>query len=400
MIMQLVDLFIGDNSPCNGELYSQGSRKRAGTSYVSVVFDKNGKLPKSAEYIPDWTDLLHTLRWLVLSSYSNAMVRMATTPPTLNVHRSGAVVLDPYSHRCMTCKVFYTHALRQARYVDIINDIMAHYVYDDIKWTDDVASIILESITFAANDSTGHYFKALESFLSIHDNYVQHRASVVLDGQTGLLQMLKSCIVNKPTFVCICLFSLFKMALRINSVFSNLSTSQSKINEWAPWILKFCYQFGEKMRKETIALEFEQSIKSTTPSDANTPAPKKRGPFLTIYGECQPECEDTWVERGGKTFNLVQEVIRAMGAVPEVLIPADAFDDVVSAVGGSSPDAAIAIPDDIALPDTPDTGTIGVGGAVVNVNGGSTLPEAAFGDAMTDEEFARFMAETAGSELD
>ena len=391
VVMQLVDLFIGDNSPCNGEVYSPGTRKRAHTSYVSLVYDKNGALPKAAEYLPDWTDLLSTLRSLTLSSFTNAMIRMPSNTPSMAVRRNAEITLDAYSHRCIHSKVLYTHALRQARYVDIINDIIAHNAYEDMTWTNDVAQIIVESISFAANDATGHYFRALESFMSIPDSLVQHRVAIVLDGPGGLLAMLKTCMVNKPTFVCICLFSLFKMAFRLNPVFTSLSATHAKINEWAPWILKFCYQFVEKMRKEEIALEFEQSAKATAPA-RSTP---RKGPFLTIYGESPPECEDTWVQRGNKTFELVQEVLRAMGQVPDLLIPADAFEEYPSGVS-TSPIPAIAVPDDVTLLDAVLDKGVG------NVNGSSSIAEAALGDAMSDEDFARYLAESssAASELD
>jgi hypothetical protein len=385
LVMQLVDLFIGDASPCNGELYTHGSRKRASSSYVSVVFDKNGKLPKSAEYIPDWVDLLNALRSLVLSTYSNAMVRFGTTPPTLAVPRTDAIMLDPYSHRCINCKVLYTHGLRQARYVDILCDIIAHASFDDIAWTNDVAEILVESISFAANDSTGHYFRALEHFLNITDRHMQHRASVVFDGAGGLMQLLKNCMVNKPTFVCVCIFSVFKLALRVQSVFHLLSASQNKIAEWAPSILKFCFQFQERMKKEALALDFEKQVKATS-SNADPNPPKNKGPFLVVFGESEPEREDTWEDRGSKTFDLVQEVIRMMGGSPDALIPADTFDEFSGA--GASADSAILIPDD-PIPALIDVGT----GGSSNVNG-PLLPETALSDAMTDEEFARYLAST------
>lgn len=385
LVMQLVDLFVGDGSPCNGELYTYGSRKRAGTSYVSVVFDKNGKLPKSAEYIPDWMDLLSTLRSLVLSTFSNAMTRIGVIPPTLTVARSDAIMLDSYSHRCINCKILYTHALKQARYVDVICDIIEHASFDDVAWTNDVAEILVESISFAANDATGHYFRALERFLNIADRHVQHRAIVIFDGAGGLIQLLKNCMSNKPTFVCICIFSVFKLALRVPAVFQVLSTTQNKIADWAPSFLKFSFQFQERMKKEAMALEFENQVKATAPSADPNP-PKKKGPFLVIFGESEPEREDTWVERGAKTFDLVQEVIRMMGGSPDALIPADTFDE----FSGASADAAIVIADD-SIPPLIDVGT----GGGKNING-PMLPESALGDAMTDEEFARFLASTGG----
>jgi hypothetical protein len=147
-----------------------------------------------------------------------------------------------------------------------------------------------------------------------------------------------------------------------------------KINDWAPWMLKFCYQYIEKCNRESSALQANaaaiaasmigpQPIDVIQPTSPVTP----KGSYLYVYGEDNESREITWNIRAQNTFNELQSVLRLLGAQPEVLIPADAFEEVV-------PEDIP--PELIAIDDVPRTGD---------------LTTAGFSDAMTDEEFARFL---------
>ena len=126
VICQLVDIFTADQSPAKGQLYPPGTRRTAPSSYVPIPPPtvRGGSLCAAAKNIPDWTDLLETLRLLVCTGTNEGMETDHGVPPTLFVPYPSASVplqlmawsaprLDQGSHLCLAARTMYSIALRQ-----------------------------------------------------------------------------------------------------------------------------------------------------------------------------------------------------------------------------------------------------------------------------------------------
>jgi hypothetical protein len=409
VMMQLIDLFLGDFSPMSGELYVKGTRKRAPTSYVTIVPGKDGKLPTSAQYTPDWTDLMQTLSLLVQSTITPSMVRSGY--PTHDSY-----ILDPSSYRLLQTRLLYAHALRQQRYVSSISSIISHIAFEDrIFSMDCIAEVITEGLQYATLESIAQYFDVIEAFLSIPDTLQNSRILIFFDSVTGsILQLMKNFITNKPQHVCIVTQSLFTLIGNTSVLFTVM---KNRLSDWAPWILKFCFQYVQKTSQElqnsstptpTTAvvsgpvLPVTATASPSSPPVATVPAvvtgpgptpssgsgsgtdvavvPKKKGLFMRIYGEGEEDRELNTAERALKTFEIVQQVMRRMDAVPDAYIPVDAFEVVDLSGVDDIPSETLARILDEESKSSMDVGT------------GTT--DLALSDAMTDEEFARYLAST------
>jgi hypothetical protein len=412
VMMQLVDLFLGDFSPLVGELYVKGTRKRAPTSYVTIVPGKDGKLPNSAQYTPDWTDLLRTLALLVQSTVTPSMLRNVF--PIQNVGAGGGThdtsyILDPSNYRILQTRLLYAHALRQQRYVASMSSIISHLAIEDrIFSIECIAEVITEGLQYATLDSIAQYFDVIETFLAVQDTLQNSRILVLFDSTTGsILQLMKNFMTNKPQHVCIVIQSLFTLIgnarERIRLLFMVM---KNRLAEWAPWILKFCFQYLQKTSQELQS-------SSSTPAPISGPVlpgaappaadvgngdgngkssgssgsdsvvvPPKKGLYLRIYGEGEEDRELNTAERAAKTFEIVQQVMRTMDAVPDAYIPVDAFEVVDVNETDDIPSETLArILNEETKSSSMEVGT-------------GTAGDLALSDAMTDEEFARFLAST------
>jgi len=323
VVMQLVDLFLADSSPLCGVVYPYGTRNMPPTSFVPLVHDRDGELPSNAHCTPDWSYLLETLANLVCSACNNSMLAACGTPSTLEVNPKEASVLDPFSQKCAQSRVLITHALKQARYCRDINRIIAHQLYNDLSYTNEIADVLVKSISCATDNATAHLFRSLEVFLSVEDKYQSHRANQILDGSSGMLILMQKNGINQPTFACVLIHSLFTIALRLRPLRTSLSRTREKLYEWAPWVLKFCFQFTEKLRHKDLALKlFDQaSVSSVCMSSESV------GSYIEVHGESEDQRTSSWINRAERTFLLVQKVLETMGEVPDNLIPPDAFEE-------------------------------------------------------------------------
>ena len=126
----------------------------------------------------------------------------------------------------------------------------------------------------------------------------------------GHLESLKNDI-NRNKLVCICIRSLMALIQKVPILKDTLGNS--RVNQWAPWMLKFCFQF-EKCCTEDAATETVHSLFDS----------------YYIYGESDAEREITWKQRAENTNQILQAVVIALGGDCNVLIPEDTFMDINS----------------------------------------------------------------------
>jgi len=126
----------------------------------------------------------------------------------------------------------------------------------------------------------------------------------------GHLESLKS-DSSRNKLVCICIRSLMALIQKIPILKDTLGNS--RVSMWAPWMLKFCFQF-EKCCTEEASME---TIHSTHDS-------------YYIYGESDAERDISWKQRAENTNQILQAVITSLGGDCNVLIPEDTFIDIIS----------------------------------------------------------------------
>jgi hypothetical protein len=375
VLVQLVDLVIGDLSPVCGLLYAKGTRKRAPTSFVSVVPDKTGALPKHAlpTSLPDFTDLFHLLADLVTSCATDPMLSGRGGPPSFaNMSHSGyageAVDLNtlqtrqaafslhtdqhqqaagtglpppppPSGHfnaneKSITHEALYSTALKQARYVPPLLRMVTHQAFESPAFSADMADLFVRTISFAGLGETAHCFEAIAAFLQIEDSLSAHRAQQLLEEAGGLFAVLRDLAFTSknPHKVCVCLTSLLAILHATPAARTAISTPRTKISSWAVWMLKFCHQFAEKARKEdqmALALAISANVAD---SSAGAPVDEEAmlrtlGPFLRVHGEEEGARECSWTQRSRACFLSLQSLLRGLGEEPDALIPMDAFED-------------------------------------------------------------------------
>jgi len=374
VLVQLVDLVVGNLSPACGLLYASGSRKHPPTSFVSVVPDKTGALPKHASptSLPDFTDLFHLLADLVTSTATDAMLTGSGIPPTFsNMSASGyageAVNLNTLQNRLVSfafCSeevtvnpsvspvpggqhfnpnemvivhdALFSTALKQARYVPALLRIMTHMAFESVAVSNSVAEVLVRAVSFASLGETSHVFEAVAAFLKIEDSLSMRRAQMVLENAGGLFSVLQEVafVVKNPTKVCVCLTSLLKILHDVPVAREAVSTPRAKVDSWAVWMLRFSYQYREKASKEdqlALALALSASVAESKSDGDNavdeTSLLKTMGPFLLVYGEDEEERESSWTNRSSKCFSMLRALLVLLGKDPDLLIPTDAFED-------------------------------------------------------------------------
>ena len=211
MICQLVDIFTADQSPAKSNLYPLGSRRTAPSSYVSIPppILRNGPLSSAAKNIPDWTDLLETLRLLVCAGTNEGMETGTGVPPTLFVPYPTTKVplvpmawkaprLDQGSHLCLAARTMYSIALRQGRYSQILIPLIVHLSHGSNTFSDMIAELLFEEFVHCTAETTAHLFATMKAFLSIQDHLTHHRAMAIFRAETGPMSLLKT-IQNQST---------------------------------------------------------------------------------------------------------------------------------------------------------------------------------------------------------
>lgn len=379
VLIQIVDLITGDLSPMQDIIYPKGSRKYPPSSFVPVVPTKSNVLPGNLQpsVLPDWTYLFHLLAHLTTTTSTEAMLTGRGIPCTLMnlshngyageavnchlLHTTSANIqvtmralgtsadhVNP-NHMCIALPVLYSLALKQARYIQPLCRLVQHEAYEWLAFSKMLGEVLVQAVSFASLDGTAHCFQALEAFLTIEDSFISHRTEMIFFGPNGLLLILQDLAYGanrKPSFVCICLYSLLTIVSNYPLVRQGFATSQRPITSWAPWMLQFAYQYLEKVRKEeqlamALALSASASatgsnssnISSTSTSSDPSGSSKEEcllvlpGPFLVIHGEGPDDRERNWTLRSEALFALLQSVLRALGEQPEILIPATAFED-------------------------------------------------------------------------
>ena len=434
VIAQLVDVLLGEQSPLNTQLYAKGSRRRAPTSYVSVGITRDGSVPYSAKNTPDWTYLVELLSLLVCSSDS------------LNL----AAAMGDASHNCILSKQLYNILFRQARYIQPTITMMSHLIYDNQLFTNMIIEVIFEELSLCTADGTSHIFAAMEKFLNVADRFAFHRCSSLLDpsSSSNILDAMRMSAQQplKETLVCVFIRSFSALVQNVTRIHPQVRQS---LPAWAPWMLRFTYQYMNKSRMDAAAAisaatsggqptallnevkasngsvpspgkgVTPKSIMKNTDTTANvgssgnaaasgaapvtfggssTPSsappvaaaaspPPRKGPFVVVYGESEDERDLPWDVRAERTDEALRTMIQVLGGNPNELIPADAFTDVPPLVGPANNANSI----------TNNQGNAaGAGaGAGAGVNGGLF---GQFADGMTDEELAMVLANVHGDD--
>lgn len=403
LVAQLVDLLLGEQSPLVGQLYKKGSRRHAPSSFVAVGYTQDGSLPYAAKNIPDWTHLVELLSLLVCSSGSMNMI----------------ADMGDASHQCLMYKSLFSTLFRQSRYMPATIPMMRHLLFENRLFTDLIAEALFEEFSLCSAEGTAHIFDALETYLSVSDSLQFHRYVAVLgSGSFNILEVMRTASIQqqKERLVCIFISSFCVLVKNVLDVQQKLSGSAQT---WAPWMLKFCYQY---MNMCSILEASTTDATTAGANDATTqqpmigplPAPSlldevkasngsvaeakkaggdqskgkgvkfqdeiaeaaaaaaRKGPFLVVYGEDESERCLSWNARAQKSNQLLYDLLTQLGHSPEVLIPADTF----------------------TLPSTPPSTT---GAASVH-----PLPlNMQLADGMSDEELALLLQqETLNNDID
>eukprot|EP01032_Pedospumella_encystans_P008041 gene8041-9580_t len=130
VVAHLVDTLLGDQCPLNGAIYASGSRRRAPSSYVTVVPGKDGTLPFVARNVPDWTHLIELLAVLVCHSNSLALGQS----------------MGEMSLQCVQTKTLYSTIFRQARYVTPAIPMIVHLCYENKQFSDLIVEALSEEM--------------------------------------------------------------------------------------------------------------------------------------------------------------------------------------------------------------------------------------------------------------
>mmetsp|Transcript_22757 Transcript_22757/g.20670 ORF Transcript_22757/g.20670 Transcript_22757/m.20670 type:complete len:210 (-) Transcript_22757:58-687(-) len=119
-------------------------------------------------------------------------------------------------------------------------------------------------------------------------------------------------------YLCVCLSSLFHIMLTNKYLRDWLSQPSSIINHWAPWMMKFSFQFMNRCHKEYEVLN---QISSNNGSKEVVIT----GPYILVYGDIFSESELLWIKRSEKCFNLLHKLLLSVNAQPDNYMPVDAF---------------------------------------------------------------------------
>jgi len=366
VIAQAVDAVLGDQSPLVGQVYLKGSRRRAPSSYLSVVLGKDDALPYAAKAVPDWSKLLELVAILVTQCRE-------ITDNSSSLYK----IMGDLNAECIQAKTFYSTIIKQTRYIPSMIRIVEQLCIDNYKFSDMVMEVIYEEMSMSSYEGLLHLFELLEKFLSVRDMVSYHRAAELFGGaHWNLLEAMKlnSSQVLKYKLVGVFIRSFITLAQRLPTPSSSLHGTlftAANVNKWAPWMLKFCFRFTQKCNHERIVSSIDGAVAHVEPEashmlaqaqvnkaileqarTADSPSSKSKssstqrtvsfhldaaappspvsalrtkGPFVRVYGEAASECELTWDQRAEQTTQLLSELLTRMGFNVDGLLPYDTF---------------------------------------------------------------------------
>jgi len=311
LVSHLVDIFLGDASPLCGELYNKGDRRRAPSSYVPVWRVKDNQLCGGAKNLPDWKELLEIVALLVCScatqgmhdrmlraqnvgnhNVNNAFLNdnSPLTPDTLLASPIDVPRLDIFSQQCVDSRVFYATAIRQCRYAAPIIRIIQHQAFESTKNSDLISEALFETVTLANMETCAHLFEILEGLLLVNDSLTLHRLNLIFNGPS-LLESMKGLSeqASRARYLCVCIRSLLALVRRVPRI-KDILSPQTKVASWAPWMLKFCFQFERKSADEAALAKQTSSIAAsatTTTANQNPLTPPGQFSAVAVNQEAQ-----------------------------------------------------------------------------------------------------------------
>ena len=377
-IAQAVDAVLGDQSPLVGQIYRKGSRPRAPSSYLAVVPGKDDALPYAAKNIPDWSKLLELVAILVTQC-------RGITDNSSSLYK----IMGDLNAECIQAKTLYSTIIKQTRYIPSMTRIVEQLCIDDYKFSDMVMEVVCEEMmSMSTHEGLQHLFELLERFLSVRDVVSYHRAMELFEGaHFNLLEAMKlnSAQVLKYKLVGVFIRSFISLVQHssISNLLHGVLFTAASVNQWAPWMLKFCFRFTQKCSHERVMtthidgvmahntiIEPEPShmlaqaqvnkaiLEQARPSD-NSSSPsseskssgphrsvsfqldtssraaapiipttvlQSRGPYVRVYGEdSRSDCELTWDQRAEQTTQLLSDLLTRKGFNVDSLLPYDTF---------------------------------------------------------------------------
>ena len=383
VVAQAVDAVLGDQSPLVGQVYLKGSRRRAPSSYLAVVPGKDDATPYAAKNIPDWSKLLELVAILVTQCRS-------ITDNSSSLYK----IMGDLNAECIQAKTLYSTIIKQTRYIPSMTSIVEQLCIDDYKYSDMVMEVVCEEMmSMSTHEGVKHIFELLERFLSVRDRVSYHRAFELFGGaHFNLLEAMKlnAAQVLKCKLVGVFIRSFISLAQHpaLSDLLHGTLFTAASVNNWAPWMLKFCFRFTQKCSHERIVTSndgamvahahveppeashmlaqsqvnkaiLEQARPSDSSSSSSSPSSKSkssgpqrsvsfqsdtvsrataplnisptsvlqsRGPFVRVYGEdAVSDCEMTWEQRAEQTTQLLSGLLTRMGFNVDSLLPYDTF---------------------------------------------------------------------------
>jgi hypothetical protein len=415
-VAQLADTLLGDQCPLNGAVYAQGSRRRAPSSYVTIVPGRDDSLPFIAKNIPDWTHLVELLSALVCSADSMQLAQS----------------LGEVGYQCIQAKTLFNTIFRQARYTAAAIPMIQFVSYENKVLSDLIVESLCDELGQCKEGEAAHIFAALEKFLSINDTLAQTRGFQLLGGgDFNLLETMtiSKDVVQKQRFVCVFIRSFVALTEKVPVLRGVVGSSPAKIATWAPWMLKFCFRFSGKCSAEqrqsdsqypqvspeknqvnqairamvgpvqgpeTRSVSFQPVPTICIPTGTGAPPPPAlaQGPFVRVYGEdVETEGTQTWLQRAERTSQALHALLLSLGARPDDLIPVDTFDEeipsAVASQGSSTGNFFAPIPT-AAVHPLPMSQQQQAPPVVHDLTQDTAM--VGFHDGMTDEELAQFLA--------
>jgi len=152
----------------------------------------------------------------------------------------------------------------------------------------------------------------LETFISMKDSLNSKRCIDLFIGTRALMSHLETLKneSHRNRLVCICIRSLMALIQKVPILRETLG--HSRVSMWAPWMLKFCFQFQKSCTDDTTAAVYIINDN------------------IYVYGENDNERDILWKQRAENTLQILQDVITALGGDCNNLIPEDTFSDTIS----------------------------------------------------------------------
>jgi hypothetical protein len=319
----LLEAFLGDaGSP------DMSNYVKVPSSYVNIPPVKPGEpLPSNARLIPDWCDMLETLVILVECTEPKACRDTHQVSPVFlkRTEESRALkisipLLDLTSEEYLNQMTFWNTCMLQARYREPFMAMLRHLYPYDLKLSDNFCEHICSTLSSTTLTGIGYLFELLDSFLGITDNYTVHRANCLFGSNGTVISIAQNKTSSNPQIACVMIqcISLLISKYEVVRDAVRFSSTVAGVHGWAPWMLKFCFQFKDKCERDTLTSVSLNDNEDSSSSDT-------KGVYLYIFGEEESMREITWVNRANTTFLLLQEAVRKSGGNPDLLIPTDAF---------------------------------------------------------------------------